>query len=193
MRTGIDIDGVLAAFYPAYEELTIRVSGEDRFGDKKYPNQLPKSWNWPEDQFGYSKATMAEVWNQIRASSSFWTMLQPMPEYDRYLDWLLEAQSHDIYYVTDRSGVYAKRQTEDWFDRHGIPFATVLISKHKGLIAKGLGLDLYIDDKGENIQDVERDSPKTVAILLNRPYNAKFMVKQRRDTLLEGLSAKTTP
>jgi len=115
------------------------------------------------------------------------TRLTPLPEYDSYLDWLMEAQTHEIYYITDRSGIYPKRQTEDWFDWHGIPYATVLISKHKGLIVKGLNLDLYIDDKGENIQDVEDRSPLTKAILINRPYNEQIIVKHRTDTLLEAL------
>ena len=180
-------DGVLANFYEAYEKLIIDISGEDRFGQARWPNQYPQSWNWPEDHFGYSKETMAQVWNVIRSSNNFWIKLNPMPRYNDYLDWLSQAQSHEIYYVTDRSGVCPKQQTEDWFDYHSIPYATVLISKHKGLIAKGLGLDLYIDDKGENIEDVEDDSPETKAVLISRPYNDSFRVKYRADTLLEAL------
>jgi len=70
-RIGVDIDGVLANFWEAYENLTIQVSGEDRFGKARWPNQYPPSWNWPEDHFGYSKATMSEVWNTIRTNSTF--------------------------------------------------------------------------------------------------------------------------
>ena len=39
MRIGIDVDGVLANFYAAYEALAIQTQGEDLFGEHKWPNE----------------------------------------------------------------------------------------------------------------------------------------------------------
>lgn len=194
MRIGVDIDGVLAAFYGAYENLFIRISGEDHFYDKRWPDYYPETWNWPGDKFGYTPETTKLVWAEIKKDPSFWRRLPPMPEWDEYFEWAISnIPPHEVYYVTDRSGVLPKFQTESWFDAHGMPYATVLISSQKGAIAYGLGLDLYVDDKFENIKNVEEISPMTRAVLINRPYNqldrfpGQKDVKERADTLMEVL------
>jgi uncharacterized HAD superfamily protein len=47
---------------------------------------------------------------------------------------------------------------------------TVLISSEKGLCARALNLDYYIDDKWENCVDVGMES-NTKVYLLDRPWN----------------------
>jgi uncharacterized HAD superfamily protein len=83
---------------------------------------------------------------------------------------------NDIYYVTNRAGASAKRQTESWLYRY-LPYAelgvhpTVLITSDKGAAAKALKLDVYVDDNLDNIKGVLRESATTRAYLFDRAYN----------------------
>lgn len=176
MRIGIDLDGVIVDFVPAYQQLHVELTGRDTFlpGD----NIDPPSWNWPQMR-GYSKGETTVVWETIKADPHFWRRLQPQrPAYQVFSQaYERLTREHELYFITTRTGVACKRQTEEWLvnwvvglDRQ---FPTVLIAQHrkKGQIAAGLGLDCYIDDNYDNATDVVRDSPKTRTYLLNRRYN----------------------
>lgn len=186
LKIGIDIDGVLANFWKGYEELHIEIAGADLFGDHKWPHMEPQCWDWPET-FGYTKDHTKEVWRRISKSPLFWTALDPLPEFYPFRDWITDNDKDEIYFITNRLGTYPKLQTEVWFGKHQIPYATVLISEEKGLCCAALDLELYIDDKQENIDDVERDSPETNAFLLTRPYNRLATPIKRTTTLMEVL------
>lgn len=174
MRIGFDVDGVLADFIPAYQRLVVEVAGEDKFlpGD----DRDPPCWNWPEAR-GYDSGTVAAVWQRIITSRNFWSRLEPldgagtlamvMPHLKRH---------HDIYFVTARPGLDAKKQTEGWLALYVGGMPTVLISKHKGAVAAVLGLDAYIDDNLENCLGVAAQSPGTRCYLLDRRYNQDPML-----------------
>lgn len=190
MRIGFDIDGVLACFYAAYEDLCIKHAGKDLFGPHRWPNEVPCVWDWPE-YWGYPKSLMdfksGPVWTEIRTSESFWLTLKPMPEMSDVRLFLSDG-AHEVYFVTDRSGPSVKRQTELWLMRHGVVCPTVIISrKGKGVVCDALSLDWYIDDKGENIVDVEAKSPHTHGVLLERPYNQHVAVRHRSVRLIDAL------
>lgn len=179
MRIGIDIDGILADFYSPYEKLHIQVAG-DRFGSQRFPEVWPQIWDWPS-LFGYTEEDTSAVWQLILADPDFWMDLGTLPDFNALSFELMH--HNEVYFITDRRGVSPKRQTECWFASRGwIP--TVLVSAQKGLCCKALKLDLYIDDKGENIQAVEAESPDTRAYLLDRPYNQAFAPKLLGYTLL---------
>lgn len=190
MRIGIDIDGVLANFWEAYERLFIEVGG-DLFGDRKWPAQEPQVWDWPYE-FGYTKTQTKLVWKKIEENPYFWMELNPLAEFEPFREWITDNDKDEIYFITDRPGQYTKLQTECWFGAREIPYATVLVSSQKGLCAQALNLELYIDDKTENIMAVQIDSPTTKAYLLNRPYNlAARNIKLRTDSLMEVLKGAT--
>lgn len=172
---GFDVDGVLANFFDAYERVIIEVSGEDRFGEDRYPNQLPQSWNWPQESFGYSSEVINEVWRKIKNDAEFWWMLDPLPGVDDFLtsfSILAEAKGWELYFITDRPGIDAQAQTADWLWRYGVDQNHVIISrKGKGAVCSALSIDYYIDDKPENIVDVWEKSPETELFLLDYPYN----------------------
>lgn len=185
MRIGFDIDGVLANFIPAYQDLVVEVAGEDRFlpGD----NVNPPCWNWPQHR-GYSEEVVGEVWKQIIASPSFWNGLGPL-EGASTLALVYEdlCRRHDLYFITARPGARAKAQTEEWLGYYIAGMSgydpTVLISSDKGLCCKALKLDAYIDDNLDNVDSVSvetapRDKkglrvglPTTRTYLLDRNYN----------------------
>lgn len=183
MRIGIDVDGVLANFFSAYEEAIVQEAGEDKF-PCRYPECTPPVWDWPE-HYGYDKAYVSRVWKKIAKSRSFWYDLDELPD----LAFLKEAAPwaiHAVYYITARPGENAKAQTEYWLEEHGIPAPTVLISKEKGLCAQALQLDLYIDDKLENIVDVQDNHRLTRAYLCPQyPYNLDGHVELRAQSIQE--------
>lgn len=171
MKIGFDCDGVLADFARSYQRPTIETTGKNLFAPTDETDQ--PCWDWPQFR-GYTDEEMAAVWDKIKASSTFWLSLHPLPGAS-VLKMLLPdlVRWHDIYYCTSRrNGVDTKWQTELWLQlnvEHALP--TVLITSEKGLAAKTLGLDVYVDDNYDNVLDVATHSPTTRTYLLNATYN----------------------
>lgn len=165
---GVDVDGVLANFFEAYERLHIQVAGEDKFGDKKWPAQRPQYWHWPAE-FGYTREHTSEVWKRIKQDPLFWAMLKPLPGAEEFLNALANSE-HEVYFITDRPGNNPQHQTIDWLYEYGYSHPSVIISRHgKAICCDAVGTDLYIDDKPENVEEVA-EAGRDVYIL-DQPYN----------------------
>lgn len=171
MVIGFDVDGVLAAFVPAYQKLILKHSKLNLFQEGDDVN--PPCWDWPQFR-GYSESAIADVWRDIRADAHFWERLAPLQNTETLSMCVEDLQRrHDIYFITSRVGVRPKQQTEHWLRNYlGLQYPTVLISSKKGYAAAALKLDAYIDDNRDNIIDVATQSPATRAFLLDRAYNA---------------------
>lgn len=189
MKLGIDVDGVLADFNSRFIERVIRVTGRDLFPPR--PFEIP-TWNYPE-VYGYTSAEIAAVWEGIKTDGVFWTSLPPYPNTVPAMAFLERRITYgdDVYFITARPGVGAKRQTERWLNArwpHILnPVSTVLITPHKGLAAQTLGLDIYIDDRWENCLETatmhwKGQPPTCRTFLMNRPWNAEF------DAAAEGIT-----
>lgn len=177
MKIGIDVDGVLADFNKSFIERVIDVTGKDLFPPR--PFDIP-TWHYPQ-AYGYTDAEMkypdGPVWKTIADDPSFWYQLFP---YDGAVEFIarLDSSVHDLYFITNRPGTTAKSQTENWIEFHNFglqseafSYPTVLVSPAKGLCAKALNLDLYIDDNTDNCLDVNHTSPNTRVVMLARPWN----------------------
>lgn len=168
MKYGFDCDGVICDFASAYEDLLIKQTGVDLFTPHRDDPDYPACWDYPE-HYGYTRDEVSAVWDEIRGSDRFWELLYSLPDMG-YLSDVLGKWDNDIYFITNRPGVNAKRQTENWLRSYGVPNATVLISDKKGFCSLALGLDFYVDDKLENANDAASTSSAYV-YLLDRPYN----------------------
>lgn len=168
MIIGIDCDGVLADFNDAYMQLIRDLSGEDKFGE----GYVPTTWNYPES-VGYSPETVSRAWELIEESNDFWAELPALDGMNQLIEWI-NVDDHDfdndLYFITSRPGKYSKIQTELWFSEWSLP-ATILVSSEKGLCCEALKIDRYIDDKIENIIQVQVGSKKTQPFLLDQPWN----------------------
>lgn len=220
MRVGVDVDGVLADFNRAFITRVIQVTGRNLFP----AGYEPTTWGYPTE-VGYTLEEEAAVWETITEDRCFWSSLTPYPETRAAVEYLHHrAYTHrdDVYFITARPGLDAKKQTEAWLRAqfgHVSGFLsnpTVLITKHKGLAARTLDLDVYIDDRYENAIDVGmvhtdpsiplRGRPSTVSFLLDRPWNAglpnspafvrTFSVEgicEVADAIARGTARGTTP
>lgn len=170
MRIGIDVDGVLADFNTSFIERVIAVTGKDLFPPR--PFEIP-TWDYPQ-HYGYTNKECSAVWESIKADTSFWFNLGAYATTADDVQRLHELNDgdNDIYFITSRPGVEAKEQTEMWLIYQGYNAApTVLISSEKGLCAKALKLDLYIDDRWENVKNVVETEPTCQTYLFDRPWN----------------------
>lgn len=168
MRIGLDIDGVLANFTKSYEDIIIEVTGVDNFQNRR--GFTPSEWSW-EKSFGYTSEQIGKVWAVIKDAPEFWDRLTPLPG---LLDALRISLRHDVYFITDRPGIGARRITQEWLIQKGFHCPNVIISRNgKGAVCDALDLEVYADDKVENVLDVQRKAPKCRAYLApSYPYNA---------------------
>lgn len=171
MKIGIDCDGVLANFNHAFVELTVRVLGKDL-----YPGPAGTfdifTWNYPEF-FGYTSSDVTKIWDHIKSDPDFWLNIPAYKNTKQAMKVLanLQQSNNDIYFITNRMGVNAKRQTEKWLDRFDMMPTTVLLSKEKGFCATALALDAYIDDKWENCVDVAMQNDTIKVFCMDQPWN----------------------
>lgn len=167
-KIGIDIDGVLADFTTDYGELLVSVTGRNILPHTFYTGWQPDTWYW-ERALGYTRKEEDATWEVINKSTDFWFNLAPLcPEVDlRGL-----AAVHDVYFITTRSGLYVKQQSEMWLRTiYDVAYPTVIISADKGAIARGIGLDIFIDDRDKNLWAVKGSSPETACYVIDYPYN----------------------
>ena len=181
MRIAFDCDGVLANFTTAFIRETIHITGKNLFLPEDDRN--PPDWNYHLTR-GYTKEEIRPVFAAISASPNFWLDLDEESGCSTLRMCILDMMRfHDVYFVTNRQGEDAKWQTEQWLILHlGIERPTVLISKEKGVVAKALNLDCYLDDNIENANDVAdktgvefwmSQSPCR-SYLLDRSYNQSW-------------------
>lgn len=174
MIIACDLDGCLVNFNRGYGEL-FRYRVKKRFPPYDDP-EFPPVWDWPE-HYGASKGEVDRVWSFIYDSPRFWEDLRPLPDGQRALLLLslMRKQGHEIYFLTTRKGWNVKGQTWRWLKHHGYSDPTVLICAdghpNKGHICEGLGVDVMIDDKPENLTYCPR---RTHTYLVDYPHNREY-------------------
>jgi hypothetical protein len=183
MKVGVDLDGVLVNFIKTYIQLF-----RDQFGDQfpqGYNETQWRSWH-DEYKYGYTPEQTIQVWDRIKDDPWFWERLDGYKTVESDLQYLqnLQDDGASIYFITDRPGRSVKGQTERWIRKHWRPNfknPTILITNEKGLAAKILGLDFYIDDKPENCDAVLLHSPNTKVALFDQPWNQEYDVYGRKN------------
>jgi hypothetical protein len=179
LRIGFDVDGVLSHFSPSYQRVIAELTGKDLFlpGDA----ENPPTWDWDLYR-GYTKEERARAFAHISAHRTFWYDCAPLQGLFELKESRLIDSDHEIYFITNRAGFRVKHQTESWFSRwldlyvghtHSDIYPTVCVNGHrsKGLMAKALQLDAYIDDNSDNVMDCLLAAPSCKTVLLNASYN----------------------
>lgn len=168
MVIGLDIDGCFADFVSSYADLCEARSG-------KPVSKVATCWNWVSDTEGVSQADVSAVWQDIKSDPYWWACLGSLPEAEEALILLnYFAGDHDLYFITNRPAG-AKFYTEEWLRRFGLDHPTVILAVDKGLVAAALGLDVYLDDKAENVTAVRDALPSTSRVYIQtQPYNLDY-------------------
>lgn len=183
MIVGVDIDGVLANFCEGYAHLLTKMTGMEfpQLNQKGWPD----TWYW-DRAAGLQKKDENAAWEFIKKDSDFWYKLSPLKDARTFLMNL--PIDHDYYFVTNRPGLSAKRQTEAWLYRWGGSLhQTVLLSAKKADVCKALDIDFYLDDKQENCDDVKNFAPKTKGYMLATGYNSEIPGVPRIEGVLDFL------
>jgi len=175
-KLGIDIDGCLANFNLDYGRLFIELAGVNKF-DEDWEGQLeantfPPVWNW-ETQAGYTPVQIKKVWSEITHNDGFWSGLGELPGAREAVKKLnkMANMGHEVYFITNRTGIRAKHQTEIWLYGLGMNYPTVLVAGDKLPLLKALGIGVFIDDKPETVQEVAQAALNIKLFLRDAPYN----------------------
>jgi hypothetical protein len=188
---GVDVDGVLANFNTGLAKVLNCVACRSVV-DPDRVEELITCWNWPTT-VGYTKDQERQAFAFAHSSPRFWSDLGAYQGAEQFVAAINRIGAY-VYYVTNRPGINAKQQTEHWLrSRLGIANPTVLISEHKGLASRALGLDVYIDDKFENCVDVAITGARVY--MPTRDWNtfADNSDVRRVDSLVEVLRAEHIP
>jgi uncharacterized HAD superfamily protein len=167
-RIGVDLDGVLVDFNTEYAK---------RLGITLPPGG-PQLWDYPK-HMGVDPVVYEREWDRLETDTLFWSELPAYANAAEAISWLwwLRNNGHAIYFITSRpSGWSMKLAAEAWLRTHGFNVPTVLFTRTKGPVAKGLELTHFIDDKPENVLEVaEACGPTCEVALYDQPYNAGFL------------------
>ena len=164
LRIGFDMDGVLADFAGAYLDIEVRLFGPaapSRPGD---PEKEAEEGERSEASEGRPLRRRHDtVWQAIRATSDFWTSLQPtQPDAVKRIHDLMLRHRWEVFFITQRpatDGQTVQRQTQKWLVAQGFDLPSVLvIHGSRGAAAGALKLDYHVDDSPTNCVDVKSES-----------------------------------
>jgi 5'(3')-deoxyribonucleotidase len=165
LRIGIDVDMVLADFVKGFKIVAQEVVGHELFGE-------PIDWHM--SNWFASDRQFEEAWHQHCRIPNFYRMLVPVPDVYK-ISWRWFANKHLLYFLTNRpctAGLPIEVQTADWLRNYlYLSHPTVIVSDDKGSLAKALKLDVFIDDKPENLLEVCSANPSTRLYLMDCLHN----------------------
>jgi 5'(3')-deoxyribonucleotidase len=156
---------------------------------------MSENSTWDFASWGISPKEDATIWNQINYTKNFWEHVGKMKGTENLKDAALDYQ---LYFITNRAATLGRsieEQSCNWLvNNYDIKFPQVIVCKEKGLIAKGLELFSFIDDKPENCKMVQEGAPtcKHSTYIRDHLYNrgecgCKFIRVPTLDTFLERL------
>jgi hypothetical protein len=171
MMIGLDIDGVLADFVTPFLQLLERRVGGGPIDSASITD--PNFQRHPS----LTQEIIYDCMVETSYDPEFWRVLEPLPSRDQWdaLDQM--AREHEVVFITHRwvRDTYDINQvTCDWLRRHGIGNPVVHFTQEKkSQLVKQLNIELFVDDRHENCEDVATQT-NAVVMMPHRPYNQAF-------------------
>ena len=160
-KLGLDIDGVIANFLKAFKNA--------------FPGEV--------DDIHWTQSPVID--DHINAlSDDFWLSLPTLVKPE-------EIPIEPVCYITRRSISCKPEIAVEWLQRNGFPLAPVIFAtkdKPKYIIAKEMGVDVFVDDKYSNY--VELNNNGVLCFLMDQPHNRKFDVGYKRIFNLQELNTR---
>jgi hypothetical protein len=149
LRLLIDLDGVVADFTLGFSSLATDMG----LVTKPWTTNQQESWDY--------SFSVNEVWAELKSRWNWWMTLPPLIN-DHEVRLLNEViASNNVYFVTNRPatrGYSAEMQSRLWLGSIGVQadHASVIATRSgtKGVLAKSLNLELAIDDKPSNLEEI---------------------------------------
>lgn len=152
---GVDIDGVLANFIEAFRDLNERVH-ETKI--------IVEPTDWDFGNWGLSKEQLSQSWKELAKTPNFWENLNRLDDIKGEDLYRLDKEAK-LYFITNRLSCVGRPlefQTAWWlYNKFGFQFPTVIVTPNKGIVAKALKLDAFIDDYYDNMISIAEQSPNT--------------------------------
>ena len=168
---GMDIDGVLADFVSPFLRVLESQTGCGAIDPQNYVDL------YLSGHAGLSKEIVSECVMKVSNDPNFWETLAPLPSAEQWraLDRLSCRQK--LVFVTHRyeGETYDIGQvTCDWLRRHGVTEPVVYFTQtQKSQLIGKLKVDLFVDDRHENCQDVAENTD-AIVLMPHRSYNQSF-------------------
>ena len=165
-KIGVDIDGVLADFTTAWNELYPEISA------------TPNSW--------YLDRKIGERFEKMKQNNTLDEFYLNIPALLKPEDMPFEPHC----YITSRP--VSKEITEQWIDKFEFPKKKVIsvdIRESKVKVAQDAGVEIFIDDSYENF--VERNTEGIFCYLYTAPWNIKYDVGHMRLNSLKDIPLLT--
>jgi uncharacterized HAD superfamily protein len=172
MTLGLDIDGVLADFITPFLKLL-----ELRTGTGSIDPASITDPNFQQHPF-LTGEIIFECMEAASYDPDFWRAMSPLLSSDQWQMLDRISNEHDVVFITHRwvRNTYDINQiTCDWLRRHGLTRRPVVhfTQEKKSALIRKLGIELFVDDRHENCEDVATETDAVVLMPL-RPYNQAF-------------------
>jgi uncharacterized HAD superfamily protein len=171
MMVGLDIDGVVADFITPFLQLLAERTGSGPIDPASITDP-----NFMQHPF----LTQEIIFQCMEAASydpEFWRALEPLPSKSQWQTLEQISAEHQVAFITHRwvRDTYDIHQiTCDWLRRHGLTRPVVFFTQEKkSALIRELGIELFVDDRHENCEDVATET-NAIVFMPNRPYNQAF-------------------
>ena len=169
MRVAIDIDGVIADFTWGFTGVAVELG---ILGRRRHCSEQD-TWRF---EAGRGPFPAGPVWEEFKRRWNWWMTMEPFPDIEATIPFLNQTiAEHDVFFITSRvptRGLPPDAQTRYWLEGLGVnmPHAGLVVvpTGQKGLVCKGLRIDVAIDDCPDNLFDLVGACP---SVARNWLYN----------------------
>ena len=171
MKIGIDIDGVLTD-----EHTYVLDNGTKYFSENNISYIVNRNVYDSEEIFGVSEDEYNNFWKEYIFEYS-----KNIPIRCHASDIIkkLKEKGNEIFIITSRSFTTYENENKDkmqylvkeWLNKNSVLYDEIIFTREKADICKQNNIDLMIEDKPENIEDISKEIP---VIVYDCPYNEKI-------------------